>query len=95
LTLDQHVELTLFARVVTEGGHHPTGFTTRAARSKAVLDVSAIVVGLDDITMMEQTIEERRGHFPITEDYGYFPTGRLLVTTRIQGILLDPAGEIE
>ena len=58
-----------------------SGLRRRSARvarwSGSVLEAPAIVASFDDLAVVRQTIEQRRGHFGVAEDRGPFPEGEI------------------
>ena len=52
---------------------------TAAARlaSAAVLEAPAVVAGLDDVAMVREAVEQRRGHLGVAEDTGPFTEGKI------------------
>ena len=57
------------ARRSWSGLRSRAGSGSLAARgSEPVLEAPALVAGLDDVAVMGQPVEERRGHFGVAED---------------------------
>ena len=67
---------------------------TAGIRSGAVLEAPAFVAGLDDLAMMGEAIEQRRGHLGIAEDGGPFAEGEVGGDDN-RGALVEPAHEVE
>src|ERR1700745_1746101 len=63
-------------------------------RSGAVLEAPALVAGLDDVAMMGEAVEERRGHLRIAEHARPFAEGEIR-GEKDRGALVEPADEVE
>src|SRR5271166_6697180 len=63
-------------------------------RSGAVLEAPAFVPGLDDVTVMGEAIEERRGHLWVSEHARPFAEGEI-GGEEDRGALVEPADEVE
>src|SRR5271157_6133794 len=63
-------------------------------RSGAVLEAPALVPGLDDVAVMGEAIEERRGHLGIAEHARPFAEGEI-GGDKDRGALVEPADEVE
>src|SRR5271166_1925137 len=63
-------------------------------RSGAVLEAPALVPGLDDVTVMGEAIEERRGHLWVSEHARPFTEGEI-GRDEDRGALVEPADEVE
>src|SRR5271165_4737554 len=63
-------------------------------RSGAVLEAPAFVPGLDDVTVMGEAIEERRGHLWVSEHARPFTEGEI-GGEEDRGALVEPADEVE
>ena len=64
------------------------------AGSGSVLEAPALVAGLDDLAMVGETIEERRGHLGVAEDGGPLAEGEVCGDDG-RGSLVEPAHEVE
>jgi hypothetical protein len=58
------------------------------------LEAPAVVAGLDDVAVVGQAIEQRGGHFGITEDARPFTEGEVGGDDD-RGALVEPADEVE
>src|SRR5271157_1542218 len=63
-------------------------------RSGAVLEAPALVPGLDDVTVMGEAIEQRRGHLWVSEHARPFTEGEI-GGEKDRGALVEPADEVE
>ena len=72
----------------------PTGASGRGLRSEPVLEPPALVAGLDDIAVVGQAIEQRRGHLGVAEHAGPFAEGQVCGDDD-RGPLVKPADEVE
>lgn len=60
----------------------------------AIFEAPTFVSGLDDVAMMRETIEKRRGHFGVTEDSGPLAKGEIGGDDD-RGALVEAADEVE
>ncbi len=63
-------------------------------RSGAVLEAPALVAGLDDVAVMGEAIEQRRGHLGIAEHARPFAEGEI-GGDQDRGALVEPADEVK
>ena len=63
-------------------------------RLSAVLEAPAVVAGFDDVAVMGEPVEERRGHFRIGEDRGPFGEGEVC-RHNDRGALVKAADQVE
>lgn len=69
--------------------------SARGARwSGSVLEAPAVVAGFDDVAVVRQSIEQRRGHFGVAEDGRPFPEGEIGGDDD-RGLLIEAADQVE
>ena len=62
--------------------------------SGAVLEAPALVAGLDDVAVMGEAVEQRRGHLGVAEDARPFAEGEVGGDDD-RGLLVEPADQVE
>ena len=53
------------------------GLDARLGGCAAVVEPIRLIAGFDDMAVMSQAVQQRRGHFGIAEDTGPFPEGQI------------------
>ena len=72
----------------------PFCLTLRLGRSGAVLEPPAVVAGLDDVAVVGEPVEQRRGHLGVAEDAGPFAEGQVGGDDH-RGALVELADQVE